>query len=85
MGLGTRADPKPNEEIPHKESEEACQRADGAHCAGSADTAIRLARYFGTTPEFWLNLQSAYELSVAIAEHGPAIVRDVHPPAEMAA
>ena len=28
----------------------------------SADTAIRLARYFGTSPEFWLNLQSAYDL-----------------------
>lgn len=29
----------------------------------SADTAMRLARYFGTTPEFWLNLQSGWELS----------------------
>jgi addiction module HigA family antidote len=45
----------------------------------SADTALRLARYFGTSPEFWLNLQSAYDLSVALAEHGPAIERDVHP------
>ena len=32
--------------------------------AVSADTALRLARYFGTTPEFWLNLQTAYELKV---------------------
>jgi antitoxin HigA-1 len=53
--------------------------------AVSADTAIRLARYFGTSPEFWLNLQSAYDLSVAIAEHGPAIERDVHPREELAA
>ena len=30
----------------------------------TADTAMRLARYFGTTPEFWLNLQSGWELSV---------------------
>ena len=27
------------------------------------DTALRLARYFGTTPEFWMNLQSAYDLT----------------------
>jgi addiction module HigA family antidote len=31
----------------------------------TADTALRLARYLGTTPEFWLNLQSRYELRVA--------------------
>jgi addiction module HigA family antidote len=47
--------------------------------AVSADTAIRLARYFGTTPEFWLNLQSRYDLSRALAERGPAIERDVRP------
>jgi antitoxin HigA-1 len=47
--------------------------------AVTADTAIRLARYFGTTPEFWLNLQSAYELSLAAAENGAAIERDVQP------
>ena len=51
----------------------------------SADTAIRLARYFGTTPEFWLNLQSAYDLSRALAEAGPAIERDVRPREETAA
>ncbi len=32
----------------------------------SADTAIRLARYFGTTAEFWCSLQSAHELSVVV-------------------
>lgn len=31
----------------------------------SADTAIRLARYFGTDPRFWLNLQAAHDLSKA--------------------
>jgi len=34
----------------------------------TADTAIRLARYFGTDPRFWLNLQSAHDLSKAQAE-----------------
>src|SRR6476646_8945454 len=33
----------------------------------SADTAIRLGRYFKTDPRFWLNLQSAYDLSVAVS------------------
>lgn len=31
----------------------------------TADTALRLARYFGTTPQFWLNLQTAYDLEEA--------------------
>lgn len=35
----------------------------------SADTAIRLGRYFGTDPRFWLNLQAAYDLSRAEREH----------------
>ena len=30
----------------------------------TADTAARLARYFGTTPQFWLNLQTTYELDM---------------------
>jgi addiction module HigA family antidote len=51
--------------------------------AVTADTAIRLARYFGTTPEFWLNLQSAYELSLAAAENGAAIEREVQPREEV--
>jgi len=53
--------------------------------AVSADTAVRLARYFGTSPEFWLNLQSAYELSLVLAERGQTIERDVHPRKEVAA
>jgi antitoxin HigA-1 len=35
----------------------------------SADTALRLGRRFGTTPQFWLNLQDAHELSKAEATH----------------
>ncbi len=45
----------------------------------TADTALRLARYFGTTPEFWLNLQQAYDLSVVAAERGDEIERDIQP------
>lgn len=43
------------------------------------DTALRLARYFRTTPHFWLNLQMSYDLSVAEAEQGPKIAAEVHP------
>ena len=35
----------------------------------SADTAHRLGRYFKTTPDFWINLQTAHDLSKAAAEH----------------
>ena len=45
----------------------------------SADTALRLGRYFGTSAAFWLNLQTAYDLSRAAAEFGDAIERDVRP------
>lgn len=37
------------------------------------DTALRLAHFFGTSPEFWLNLQSVYELRLAEAQTGKAI------------
>ena len=39
----------------------------------TADTALRLARYFGTTPQLWQNLQKTYELRVAEIESGPRI------------
>ena len=39
----------------------------------TADTALRLARAFGTSAEFWMNLQKAYELRVAENEIGPAL------------
>ena len=41
----------------------------------SADTAIRLGRYFGTDPRFWLNLQSAYDLSKAEKSHNYSSIR----------
>jgi antitoxin HigA-1 len=47
--------------------------------AVSADTALRLARYFGTTPEFWLNLQAGYDLSVAASARGAEIKARVKP------
>lgn len=45
----------------------------------TADTALRLARYFGTTPEFWLNLQKTYELRAAELESGDEINAQVQP------
>ena len=43
----------------------------------SADTALRLARYFDTTPQFWLNLQTAFDLRTAEVEVGDRIEREV--------
>ncbi len=45
----------------------------------TADTCLRLARYFGTTPEFWMNLQSTYDLRVAAQSSARRIARDVRP------
>jgi antitoxin HigA-1 len=39
----------------------------------TADTALRLGHWFGTSPEFWLNLQSLYELRVARNELGDSV------------
>jgi addiction module HigA family antidote len=41
------------------------------------DTALRLARYFGNAPQFWLNLQTRYDLIKAEAELGPRIKAEV--------
>ena len=41
----------------------------------SADTAVRLSRFFGTTEQFWLNLQGAYEVSRVMAERATEIER----------
>jgi addiction module HigA family antidote len=41
----------------------------------TADTALRLARYFGTTPDVWLNLQVRYELDKARLSIGKLIER----------
>ncbi len=45
----------------------------------SADTALRLARYFGTSARFWLNAQAAYNLSRTEAESGRKIASQVRP------
>ncbi len=45
----------------------------------TSDTALRLARYLGTTPVFWMNLQSAYDLEVAQRERLVEIERDIRP------
>jgi len=45
----------------------------------TADTALRLARFFGTSPELWMNLQAMHDLTKARRESGRAIARDVRP------
>jgi len=45
----------------------------------SADTALRLSVYFGTTPEFWLNLQAQHDLDVANRQLRKRIEREVTP------
>ena len=45
----------------------------------TADTALRLARYFGTTPQLWLNLQKSFELREAEIESGKQIEERVQP------
>lgn len=45
----------------------------------TTDTALRLARYFGTTPQYWINLQSNYDLEVAQDSLGKAIESEVRP------
>ena len=45
----------------------------------SADTALRLSRYLGTTPQFWLNLQTSYDLRRAERESGQDIAKRVKP------
>jgi antitoxin HigA-1 len=49
------------------------------HRAISPDTAVRLARYFGTTPDFWINLQSRYDLEAAERTLRNRIEREVSP------
>ena len=45
----------------------------------TADTAIRLARYFGTSPQLWMNLQGRYDLDVAEDRLADRIRKEVHP------
>lgn len=50
---------------------------EGTRCDG--DMALRLARAFGTTPEYWLNLQAMHDLSSAMVANGTAIEQAVAP------
>ena len=50
----------------------------------TADTALRLARFFGNSPEFWLGLQSQYDLDVAADTFGERLKREVRPMATAA-
>ena len=52
--------------------------------AVTADTALRLGRYLGTSPEFWMNLQSAYDLRSAKQHHGDQITQEVTPRIQVA-
>ena len=45
----------------------------------SADTALRLSQYFGTSPKFWMNLQQSYDLKIAMEKNGSEIERLVQP------
>jgi len=45
----------------------------------SADTALRLSRYFGTSPKFWMNLQQSYDLKIIQRKNGSEIERVVQP------
>ena len=45
----------------------------------TADTALRLGRYFGNRPQFWLDLQGQYDIAVVEREHGEEIERRVRP------
>jgi len=48
----------------------------------TADTALRLARYFQNAPAFWMNLQTRYDLAVAEEEIAAKVARDVQPLAQ---
>lgn len=45
----------------------------------TANTAMRLARYFGVSPHFWMNLQSHYELEIAQESLGDRLGREIRP------
>ena len=45
----------------------------------TADTALRLSRYFGTTSRFWMNIQASWELDMAEDQVGETVERDVSP------
>ena len=43
----------------------------------TADTALRISRFFGTTPEFWLNLQTSYDLKLVMESVGKKVEQEV--------
>jgi addiction module HigA family antidote len=43
----------------------------------TAETALRLGRYFGNDPQFWVNLQAQYDLAVAMRDVGALVAREV--------
>lgn len=45
----------------------------------TSDTALRLARFFNTTPQFWLNLQTSFDLKQTEMAVGEQIAHDIHP------
>jgi addiction module HigA family antidote len=47
--------------------------------AVTPDTALRLARYFDTTPQFWMNLQTAFDLKQVEAAIGEKVAREIRP------
>ncbi len=47
--------------------------------AVTADTALRLGRFFGTSPEFWLNLQARHDLEIARDKKQAKVEREVRP------
>jgi addiction module HigA family antidote len=45
----------------------------------TADTAVRLGRYFGSSPQFWIDLQGQYDIALVEREHGKEIAKRVRP------
>ena len=45
----------------------------------SPDTALRLAQYFGTDAQSWMNLQTSYDLKIAVSQHGNEIQQEIQP------
>lgn len=53
--------------------------------AVTADTALRLARFFGTTPQFWLNMQTQYDLDVEVDRMKSGVLEAIVPLADQKA
>jgi addiction module HigA family antidote len=64
-----------NTQVPQRRIDLICR----SEAAVSADMALHLGRLFGTTPEFWINLQAQYDLEVAERASGKEIAKAVVP------